>query len=364
MPDIVRHAPGVYLGLREEAYLADFGLGYTALKTLKADPEDWWWGTPLNTIEPPPPITSNAMSAGTAAHVAFLFGMEMYDEVYSVPPRPEDFPDYLNLQDQLKDACRVRGLPVGGTKGELTDRLIQADPTVKIFDVLVRDWVALRKRAIAGQADRRIRLLHRMAMRTDQEMKLGEGEVVTLKEAFTGGLSEVSVFWDDENGIPMRARFDKLKPNITLDLKTFDKWDKKNFKRSLLKEATIRGYVVQAVHYEAARHKLREFVAAGQIFGGTDEERALLQEIAAADEWAWGWVFALMSGAPRLKAIVPDKYGAQFQRAEQDRDEALANFMLYRDQFGLEPGVMWTDTEVVWEPEHDDWPEFSSLPED
>lgn len=360
---IVAHEDGVYIGLREADYQEDWALGYTALKRLRSDPADWWHYSPFNPDRPVKPPTK-PQDLGSATHVIYLEGVETYDFVYGVLPGRADFPGCIGGGRELQTKCKSLGLNAGGLIDDMIGRLLTYDPNMLILEVEQRKWRQQAKRELTAAADRTVRVLHRMAMRTAAELRMPEGqETITLREAFTGGLSEVSVFWTDEQGIRHRARFDKLKPNITIDLKTFSEWEKRNFKRALLREAYLRGYILQAVHYEEARHQLRRLVAEGKVFGGTEAQRALLEEIAAAEEWAWGWVFAKTEGAPTVKAIIPDKHGAQFEKARQQREEALANFIFYRDFFeGLD--TMWFDPEVVWEPEHTDWEEISSLPED
>jgi len=77
------------------------------------------------------------------------------------------------------------------------------------------------------------------------------------------------------------------------------------------------------------------------------------------------WVFAKMNGAPQVKGIVLPRVlpwlldangqpSPHYAEAVQQRDTALLNFQYYRDFFGMERP--WFDTEVIWTPEHNDWP--------
>lgn len=364
--ELIEHADGVYLNLREDRYLGDYALGYTAVRTIKKNPIEWWYESPFNTVLPVEAKDQKTFERGTAAHVMFLEGPEVYAEVYGVMPTKESHPGYLSGGEELRQACADYSLPQSGTLEQMEDRLRLRNPEILLLSDVVKAWLRSGFKVIRPADDTRIKLLHQMAMRTRQQLGLGEDDL-TLREAFEGGLSEVSVFWTDENGIRHRARFDKLKPNITLDLKTITEWKNGDFKLSLLREVVIKGYIGQWVHYHVARQKLREFVAKGMVDGGTPEQRALLEEIALAEDWAWGWVFAKMNGFPAVRGIImkpEDRLLPQFVRADQERDEALAKFIYHRDYFGLEPGVMWFDTEVIWEPEHTDWPTSSVFAED
>lgn len=358
MVDLIEHEDGVYLGLAAEAYLKDFALGSDSLKRVAHSPPKWWWRTPFNLIEPPPAeaIDAKHFRLGTAVHVALLEGIDVYDACYGTIPGLEEYPDALVTNDHLKEACRARGLPVGGDKDALTDRLLLANPDIEILHVIQRRWRAdSGVREVTAQEDRRIRLLHRMAMAAPESFALPGGEVVTLRQAFTGGLSEVSVFWTDENGIRQRARFDKLKPRVTLDLKTFSSWDEtKDFDVGLLREAKQRGYLLQTAHYDEGRHQLRRLVAEGKVFGGTDEQRGILKQIAESEVWGWMWVYAITVGVPLMTGIRYDLGGLTHASWAQKRDDALARFLFYREFFGgFEQ--MWFDPVAIKEPDDDAW---------
>lgn len=351
------HAPGVYLSLSHEAYLRDPSLGYSALKVLKADPPEWWETSAWNPLRPPESEDEKlGFMLGTAFHLMLLEGIDLYEEAYGIVPTKADFPEHLDTIKELQRELRDRGQSVTGLKEELVDRLHRIAPDLPILDLEVRAFREACKRPISRRHDSVLRRLWAMAMATPEDIKLLHGEVTTLQEAFTGGPSEVSVFWVDDNDVPMRARFDKLKPNASLDLKTFAKWDAtRDFRQSLLKEIKHRGYWMQVAHYHEARVKLREFVAAGLVYGGTDSQRAYLEEVAAAEEWTWVWVFAKTTGAPRIKAIPGHADNLRFTRAQQDREEAIGQFIAHRAQFGMD--LPWLDIEAIWDPDEDEWSE-------
>lgn len=366
MPDLIEHADGVYLGQRASDYLADWGLGSGALKTLLQEPAEWWWDSPFNTIAPRVvvkggPDEASHFRLGTALHVAFLEGLDVYEAVYGVPPTKRDFPDALDTVDELKGACRDRGLGVGGAKDDLIARLVSAGAPVTILQEELRAWARLGKTPITAREHALIMLLYGQAMANPNELHTVGDDAVRLSDAFDGGLSEVSVFWTDENGIRHRARFDKLHPNSTIDLKTFANWQKANFGKALLVETVRRGYIIQAAHYEEGRRQLRRLVAEGKVFGGTPAQLEVLNEIAASERWAWIWVFAKTMGAPLVKGVRLDLGGLRFGEAVQEREAALANFIAYRTFFGLEPGKMWFDpADSIWEPTDEDFPAFAS----
>lgn len=370
MSDLIEHAPGVHLGQRHEDYLQDHGLGYGGVKDNYLNPIEWWDGSPHNPLREQAGDDEDrklAFLRGAALHTFALDGEKVYDKVYAVRPTKARHPEALDTVDELMDACRKAGLDTRGRKADLVQRLVTARkrgaPTLIGVDILAdlqRVFDFSGKKNIAPKDDRRIRLLHRMMMRTAAEWKLGE-DSITLRDALHGGLSEVSVYWIDENGIRQRARFDKLKPNLSIDLKSITRWKKSNFKEELLKEVILRGYMIQAAHYQVARQELRKAVAEGRIYGGTKTQRRLLERIAKSDYWGWFFVFAKMDGAAQVKGIlIRPETDAQFDRAKKQREEALAKFLYHREfHGGLD--VPWFDPEVVFEPTETDWPLFSVL---
>lgn len=361
MAQIIEHEDGVYLHMSEEAYFADWALGSSSLKTLHSSPPDWWWESPFNELAPPPKDTK-ATAFGSAFHVAMLEGMDVFRTVYGVMPSKYDHPTALDTGEDLKAVCRELGEKVSGTKDELIAR-IKGNPggaKYKILADIQAAWIAQGKKALTRDEYNKIHLMERVLMGTAEKPS-------TLGKAFKGGLSEVSVFWTDENGIRQRCRLDKIKPNATIDLKTFSNWQGREFNKAILREASIRGYPVQADHYEEGRIQLRKFVAEGRVFAppGCEEELKILGEIAKAESWKWCWVFHKTDGSPRAKGVIMDwrgKHSAIYAHAQQVRREALANFLMYRELYGLATDApMWADPETLWEPETEDFPLYAQV---
>lgn len=364
MAQIVDHADGVYLGLTSESYHRDSALGSTSIKRLRKSPVKWWWDSVYNTIQPPEKMMGEEEKyrLGTAAHVALLEGtdggLDTYQAAYAIEPDKSTHPKALAGGADYRAWLSDMGMSTTGPTNEvLIRRILERDPSVEILELLKAEFKRSGVRAVSAAEDARIRLLHRVANASPTEFGLPDGEVITLREAFRGGLSEVSVFWTDETGVRMKARFDKLKPLVTIDLKTFADWrDDRDFNQGLLREVKFRGYAMQAMHYEVAREALRDLVHAGEVHDGTPAQRTILEEIADQETWAWLWVFAITDGAPIIKGVRPDMQGPQMQGAAQDRQSALTDFLFYREMFGLEPGRMWFDPVAIWSPEESDWP--------
>ena len=356
------HEDGVYLNQRASDYLADAALGSSAIKDLFLAPEEWWWASPYNTLDPVPKKDESHFRLGTALHVALLEGIDTFNAVYGIKPDAMTHPKALTTIAQLQQACIDHGLSKAyGVKADLVQRLVEYSIDVEILDVEIGKFMASGKTPLSSIEWGKLFRLYHQVMKNPNELRTVAEERITLAQAFTGGLSEVSVYWTDDFGIRQRARFDKLHPNSTIDLKTFANWQQGNFKKALLKEAVIRGYVLQAQHYEEGRKQLRRLVREGKVFGGTPEQLEILKEIAASEAWAWVWVFAKTAGAPLVTGIRPNMSNSHFDYARRCRQEALANFISFREFFGLQENVQWFDAEGIWEPEDEDWPAFAML---
>lgn len=371
MTELVEFPLGVHLNQRHEDYLQDHGLGYSAWKDVFISPPEWWEDSkhnPLREVEEGEE-QKLAFRRGAALHTHVLDGPRTYAKVYDVRPTKRTHPRALETTKELADACRDAGLSTRYTvKGELIERLVKAKVDVEILPLLQAAFDRSGKKDIAFRDHARILRLYAMMMRTPAELNLAEGDQETIAQLLKGALTEVSIYWVDEDGIRHRARFDALKPNITADLKSITRWKKTNFRQELLKEVILRGYMIQAAHYHRAREELRKAVAEGRVFGGNKTQRKMLERIARSDYWAWVFIFAKMDGAPQVKSIVVrpsyPEHGIvgspQFTKAQQQLEEAKANFLYYR---AFHDGLQnqWFDPEVVWEPEEEDWPAFSVL---
>jgi len=356
---LTEHALGVHVNQRSVDYLADIGLGYTAIKDNYLSPVEWHEASVYNSNRAPEPIKP-AYEIGEAVHVHFLDGPKVYERTYAVLPTKESHPDYLDTVRELQDACARYHLSVHGLKGELIQRLVRAKAPVKILQH-ERDLLTKKKakRPIAQKIDHRIRILHRMLMRSNEDIGV-PGEHLNLADAMKGALTEVSIYWVDSDGIRQRARFDILKPNFTGDLKSITDWKRGDFRTTLLREIVLRGYLIQQAHYYEARQQLRIAVAEGRVFGANKTQMKKLEEIAKADAWGWLFIFAKMDGAPQVRGIVLDHENTRYLKAVDQRSQALAQHLYYREMFGGYDGL-WFDRDVIWEPSDTDWPQFADF---
>ncbi len=220
MGQIVEHADGCYLNMTEESYFADWAIGSSALNLLRSSPPDFWWESPFNELRPEKASkdedATKAMLFGSAVHCALLEGIDVFNLTYGILPDKHSHPKALDTATQISKRLEELGEKKSGSKPELIERLLGVDPKAVILEVLQEEARSSGKKMISRWDFNKIMLMERCLM----GMKPADGPRVltSLGKAFQGGLSEVSVFWTDTKGIRQRARFDKLKPNVTIDL--------------------------------------------------------------------------------------------------------------------------------------------------
>lgn len=222
-------APGVYFGLAEDIYHADPAIGSGDMRRLVNGAPQYWWQSHLNPDRAP--VSSDAMLWGRAFHKLVLEGTTAFAETFAVEPVAADIPGVLVSQDDLKAYCKLLKVPVSGTKAELAERIRAAEKEraaalkagkidgdllladeVPIWDEIIRDFRA------ACVKHNRTALKPAMA----REIRIAASFVTAnphLRQAFQGGVAEVSVVWI-EDGVRYKSRIDYLKPKMALDLKS------------------------------------------------------------------------------------------------------------------------------------------------
>jgi len=402
---LMQHPDGVYIGLPQLDYLRDWALSYSAFKTILSSPPDWHWESPFNIVEEKTRQQTPALRFGEALHCALLERDEedkgilpkVFFERFGTPPDEKSHPKALRTIPEIKGWLESKGQkPVAkvwdeenlkdraAVKRDWIEQALKFDPKVQILDVLVDLWKADGMVELSQEQIDKLSLMVTLATRHPD-----------LVQAFSGvGLSEVSVFWTDVNDIRQRARFDRMKPNASIDLKSFSNWQGRDFHKALLREAALRMYDLQAAHYDVARHETKRLVEEGKVFfchevlltdeeidayivendlsrkpddrpvglkrtviePATEEQMELVRAVVCTDVWEWIWIFYKTDGAPTAQPIRFDRETKAFKRGMEYRDTALAHFIHYREIFGLTE--MWMRLERMWTPDDEDWPFF------
>lgn len=307
---------GVYVNLNAETYFAQDRLGSTDLKTLHNHPADWFYGSRHN-ADREDKEPSDEMEFGSALHVLVLEGEDAYARAVVV--KPSEYPD--------------------GKTGEMKKWNGNA--------TFCKQWLEANGRPgaiiLTESADRRVRHMAALILNHPE-----------LGQPMQMGLSEVSVLWTHPTGVRLRARFDKLLPKFTLDLKSFGANARGvDLTQQCLWLVKDRHMDVQRFMYFLARQAMADLTAAGKVFGATPSEAGWLRKVSLVEDWRWGWLFYRRRDdknghAPMLKPIYRSHFDTTFESGRQKVEVALQNYRTFVDRFGFD--VPWAVVEPGEEP--------------
>lgn len=276
-------APGIYFNMDEATYHASPALSSSGIRHLLVSPLDYWTNSRLN-----PAYTdqkTDAMILGTAFHRRLL-EPEKFVSMYGAWPNPADYPNAVDGGDDLKALCGQLGLKKSGKIADMCERILEANPDAELWPVIKADLIKrqagriLLKASELSDIERAARIIfaHQSAAR-----------------ALTGGFSEVSIFWiDEETGVPLKCRVDNLKVKVIVDVKSFSNPLGKPIGNAVAGAVANGRYDVQAVIYDAgvdaAKRLLRSHGA--QVLHGADNiENDWLLAFAACERHAFAFVF-------------------------------------------------------------------------
>lgn len=204
---------GIYYDLPEDEYFADWSLSASGMKKLRVSPLNYWCNHPMNPDFEPE--ESDALLEGKAWHKRILEGKEAFYRLYAPELDKKDYPDALKSGDDLKTYCKANGLKFSGTIAELS-ALILADDSAMGFRLW--HYITLdHEKVHAGKTF--------LPAKTIKQIEMAASTIEAnpqLKQMLTGGKSEASIFWiDEETGVRMKRRVDYLKGDFICELKTF-----------------------------------------------------------------------------------------------------------------------------------------------
>lgn len=320
-------ADGLYFGLPEDQYFADPALGSSDLKRLATGPAEYWFGSRLNP-DREPQETTPAQLLGKAVHRLVLEGEQSFAAAFERYPEGDDL---LRTADDLAAWLKARNVKPLALKARRISQILDGcelageDPP-RILDVILAEAEADGRAVLKGPDFDRIRA--------------AAGSVLAnphLAQSFTGGASEVSLFWTDEvDGEPVRrkARFDYLKPRAIVDLKSISTSRRGRFPALCRRALAEWDYPVQAAAYLQARARLPEMVAAGRVFG--DHDPAWLARVAAAEAYAFVFVFWATGAAPLTWGCALSPGNPVLDVAETTVRDALWTYVAARRAHGLD----------------------------
>lgn len=289
-----RHQPGVYFGLDEDAYHADPSLGSGDVRRLRNVPYDWWWHSRNNPFRPPADKKpekqgvdrGDALTIGSAMHLFVLQGREAFDRKFVC--RPHDV-------QRLTEKTAAKIAPQG-------QKILWEDDYYRIM--------------ISGSS-----------LRNNPAMQ----------NAFANGEPEVSVFWLCEfegRSIPMKARFDYLKPRAVPDLKSIRNSRKIEFVEACRRAIGERRYDIQAAHYLEARKRLPALISAGAVYGDHDDD--LLRRVHLANDYAFVLIFFQADDAPLSWGCILSPENPHIETARAHINQALSNYVMCAEAFGFD----------------------------
>jgi hypothetical protein len=286
-----RHA-GLYFDLPEAEYHADPALGSTDLKTLLVSGPDYWWRK-----HHPKDESTPYFEAGKGFHRRVLEGEQSFRSQFI--PRPDGIP-------KLTEKIRAGLAPNGET----------------ILDAEIFERIEISAEIIASHP--------------------------ALTNAFSGGVSEVSVFWIEQHAgmeVPCKARFDYLKLYGIGDLKSISNPLGKEFGQACADAICNYGYHLQACHYLLGRSHMAELISHDLVWG--DHDRQWLKIVAAQEEYGFQFVFVQKDYAPRVWTRSLCWGNSILDIAMEHRAKALQTYTGYMKQFG--PDTMWMDEAEIKE---------------
>lgn len=291
----VIHKPGIYFGLDEAIYHRDPALGSTAMKELAQNPCNYWFSSPLNPARPDDDDSTPSKVFGRALHKCVLEGERQFRARYA----PTQFPGNI----KAGKAEREQILSLGKIALNMDDwsRILLAGATV--------------------QANPH------------------------LRDAFTNGLPEVSIFWEDQ-GIRKKARIDFLKVRANVDVKTAANERGASFDVAAKGAISAYRYDVQAAHYADGRACIRDLVSAGAIYGDHDPQW-LNRVLSADDEWSTVFLFIQSKNAPIVWAGSISPGNPILTIARETIVKAENNYRAWMDRFG--PTTPWVLVDPVSE---------------
>lgn len=282
-----RIPPGIYFGLDEAPYHADLALGSSDMRLLSYSPHDYWFGSALNPDREVEDKSTPAQIFGRGVHKMLLEGQQAFEGQFAATEHP------------------------GSTKAGKAER---------------------EEIEAAGKTPLK---------REDFDRILGAGQAFAaspvLRDAFTAGVSEVSVFWETADGIPKKARFDFLKTRAIVDLKSIRNSRSIGFVEACRRALAEWNYPAQAAHYREGREAMAALVDAGAVHG--DHDSAWLRAVADNDEWAFVFVFWQAEGAPLTWATMLSPGNPVLTVARTTLDMAETNYAEMMATYG--PAQPW-----------------------
>lgn len=318
---------GIYFGLPEDIYHRLPWCGSSDIKLLASSPPDYWFKSPMNPLRVYRDEETPAKIFGTAIHHAILYGIESFERKYQTI-EGDDGKEAVSAAG-LKKWLEEQGAKSAKLKAD-NERMIIEEFGIRFLTVDAWTQIMLSAKAITSNP--------------------------YLKAAFSGGWSEVSIFWHEEN-VPCKCRIDYLKLKASVDLKSFRGKDRNmSIDRMVLNDIFNYGYHTQSAHYSDGRVHAKELLAKGRVFAAGDRpDDAWLKPVLDNPEPAWVFVFYKADGAPVSKSYQDTFNGAMVGAGRAVKRVALTNYQNYHATFGTD---VWVNTDPPYNIDGEDLPKW------
>lgn len=296
-------AEGIYFNMPDEVYHSIHACSASGLKKLSVSSMDYWASSVLNleredeTEKESGKLTPRQL--GQAYHAYIVEGPVKFHERFVVALDKEAVAKdaaktgrklCVTIAD-IREAIDALGVkPKGTAKDALIDQLYENDPHAFVWDRMMSDFGKANagKTFISGKLFRRIAIANAMITGDPQ-----------LKDAFTGGHAEVSIFWRCPiTGCPMKARLDYLKMMALVDLKSFSNTMGKPVQRAIDMAISNQKYFIPVVVYLEAIAAAKELVKKHKDKAVRRYQYAMFEgnpvfashpATAEQVEWCWKW---------------------------------------------------------------------------
>lgn len=355
--DIGQHEPGIYFGMPEEEYHADRSLSASGIKDIHVTPLTFWMRSSFNADRRDD--NTEPKERGKAFHARLLEGAAEFTRRYDVMPQLEDFPEALDGGDALKERCKELGLKVGGTIAQLCERIREKDPNAVLWPDIIAEFKHLAeingrtiiKRKLADEIERQVRIV---------EMHPG------TEKALRGGFCEVSIFWRDETGVPMKARIDYLKARALVELKTFSNPFGKQIDAAIAGSVANNKYMVDAVVRLDAVERAKAMLRAkgDSILRGPLPSDAWLDAFTSAPPHAFVFLFLEAGDVPNVRVrefkqreTAKGEENLYWQKGHAMYRQGIDLYRQFFDHYG--PELPWVDPQPLRPFYDSDFPVFA-----
>jgi hypothetical protein len=334
--ETVEYVDGIYFNLDESIYHAIPRLSFSGIQSIMVSPATFWVNSWLNPNKEEREDDTPARLLGRAYHAA-RFEPETFADRFIRDLEKEDLPKALNTDEQIKAALEDLGQPktkAGEKVLERAARLIDAGYEGQVWHF---ERMLFEESILEGQVPIKGKYYDQLI----EDMKrIHQNPEVAVH--LKGGQAEVSVLWTcPDTGIPMKCRFDYLRPTAFTDFKTFENSKRKRLEQCIEEAFRYNRYYIQAAGY----WRTTEIIQSGalDIIGyASPEQRGLIDDIKLNPKPLKVWyIFQEKSGVPNLMAydieligppasFEPNATGLSESEYDAAREAQSSKTVLYR----------------------------------